>query len=413
MHGTTQIAHMDKQPGLTLPPAVVLNLQESGLAILRSLGRRGVRVVGLSADPEAPGAASRYGRFRHAPDSLTAPAALLDSLLVLARELGERAVLFPTNDADLAFLDHHRAALAESFTLALSSQPPLRELTDKTRLAELAETHGIAVPTTRRVRSRQELRGVIDTLAYPAVIKPIDTSAWRTPAFRERFDLRKGWLVGDCEECEAAYRRLVEATPEVLVQEWIPGPDDSYDIVGAVTGPGGQPLGAFAGRKLMQHPPGIGLGCLLQSVDDPTLLDEALGFLERIGYRGICEIEFKRDARTGQRRLIEINPRHWDQHGLAPHLGVDLTWIYYRDLIGLPPEPLATPTRHAVWVRGRGVFGAVKHALRHGDAAIVRPLWRSFWKSKNWAYWAADDPGPGLGGLGRRLRRAREAGDRH
>lgn len=412
MHGTTRIAHMDEPPGLTLPPAVVLNLQESGLAILRSLGRRGVRVVGLSKDPKAPGAASRYGRFRNAPDSLTAPAALLDSLLVLARELGERAVLFPTNDADLAFLDRHRAALGETFILALPAGPPLRDLTDKARLAEVAETHGVTAPVTKRVRSVEELQQVVFALPYPAVIKPVDTSAWRAPAFYARFHIRKGWRVSNPDECATAYNRLAEVTPEVLIQEWIPGPENAYDVVGAVTGPGGQPLGAFAGRKLMQHPPGIGLGCLMQSVDDPALLDESLGFLERIGYHGICEIEFKRDARTGRRRLIEINPRHWDQHGLAPHLGVDLTWIYYRDLIGLPPEPLATPTRHAVWVRGRGVFGAVKHALRHRDGAILRPLWRSLWKSKSWAYWAAEDPGPGLGGLGRRLRRAREKGGR-
>ena len=32
--------------------------------------------------------------------------------------------------------------------------------------------------------------------------------------------------------------------------------------------------------------------------------------------------------------LIEINPRHWDQHELGTLVGVNLSWIAYQDMVG-------------------------------------------------------------------------------
>jgi hypothetical protein len=48
-------------------------------------------------------------------------------------------------------------------------------------------------------------------------------------------------------------------------------------------------------------------------------------------------VELKRDARDGRFKLMEINPRLWQWHGLAAACGVDLPRIAYADLVGTSP----------------------------------------------------------------------------
>src|SRR5262249_26035258 len=38
--------------------------------------------------------------------------------------------------------------------------------------------------------------------------------------------------------------------------------------------------------------------------------------------------------KSGKWFLIEVNPRHWDQHEVGAHVGINLSWIAYQDMIG-------------------------------------------------------------------------------
>ncbi len=53
----------------------------------------------------------------------------------------------------------------------------------------------------------------------------------------------------------------------------------------------------------------------------------------------MAEIEYKYDRSTGCYFLIEVNPRHWDQHELGTCAGINLTWLAYNDIIGRPLSP--------------------------------------------------------------------------
>ena len=97
---------------------MVLNTHYSGLAVARDLAPLGIRVIGLTAIPSLHGNRSRWLEYRAAPDSLTEAEGLLDFLLALADELGARAVLLPTRDHDINFIDQHRDKLDERFMIA-------------------------------------------------------------------------------------------------------------------------------------------------------------------------------------------------------------------------------------------------------------------------------------------------------
>ena len=97
------------------------------------------------------------------------------------------------------------------------------------------------------------------------------------------------------------------------------------------------------------------------------VVDAGLRFLRGLGFHGISQVEFKRDPRDGRFKLMEINPRLWQWHGLAAACGVDLPLIAYRDLTG-------EPRRAGLDERVGQALGDLRHARRAAcrSAAAVR-----------------------------------------
>jgi predicted ATP-grasp superfamily ATP-dependent carboligase len=83
------------------------------------------------------------------------------------------------------------------------------------------------------------------------------------------------------------------------------------------------------GQKLREHPIKYGTATTSESVLIPQVLDEATPLVKTLNYTGICEIEFMRDTRDANYKLIEINPRTWLWVGLAKECGIDYAKIMY------------------------------------------------------------------------------------
>ena len=84
----------------TSTPVVVLkSVAHGGLGIVRSLGRLGIEVHTVEADPWTPAFYSRYNRGKLWLDVETAPVEpALQQLESLAKRIGRRALLIPTTD---------------------------------------------------------------------------------------------------------------------------------------------------------------------------------------------------------------------------------------------------------------------------------------------------------------------------
>ena len=94
----------------------------------------------------------------------------------------------------------------------------------------------------------------------------------------------------------------------------------------------GEALGVFTGRKLRQTRQHMGVCRVAEAVWVPEVAEHGLRLLRALEFHGISQVEFKLDPRTGAHKLIEVNPRLWQWHGLATACGVDLTHIAYLDL---------------------------------------------------------------------------------
>jgi len=321
------------------PPVFVMNLYYTGIGIARNLDGLGVDVFGLSSEPDAPGRHSRF--FRHVytvPNSRDEPRALYERLMQIRQEHALAPVVFPTRDADVLFLHNYADPLSQHYCLPPSREPAAL-LMDKLRLAALAQERDIAAPKTVVCSSEVDLERAAATFAFPLVIKPRRAEEWRGRGAWEEVGARKAILVDTPAQLRDEYRKVAAVSREVLLQEYVAGEDSDIVVCCCCIGRDGRWLGHFTGKKLRQNPPLFGTGCLVEATPVPEIIEPSRWLLEACRYSGLAEVEFKRDRASGRFVLIEVNPRHWDQHELGRLVGVNLTRIVYEDSIGLVPEP--------------------------------------------------------------------------
>jgi len=388
---------------MKLTPVIVLNMHYSGLGIARDLAPHGVPVFGLSAHPEFPGSASRYCSFHEAPDSLLDPDGLEDFLLRFARQFDVRPILFPTRDHDVEFLLARRANLEASYLIPMAPRDVIEQAMNKDRCFEAARDCGIALPRSHTVRSGAEIRNLRGEISLPVIVKPLYAKQWRKPGIWDVVGREKAVQIDAWKALEAFYRKLEPLDPVVTVQEYVPGPESSLVIFGSYCRPGGDVRAFFTARKLLQVPALRGTGVVVEGRPIDNIVEPSRRLLQAIGFSGLSEIEYKVHERTGTAYLIEINPRHWDQHRLGTACGVNLTLEWYRDLTeperlapgkrpDAPPRQGSVPVR---WIADQefALHAAAAFARRGQALADLRELVRG---RKSYAVLDWRDPRPSL-----------------
>ena len=136
----------------------------------------------------------------------------------------------------------------------------------------------------------------------------------------------------------------------------------------------------------------------------PELKQMVRRMCKELGYHGIAEFEFKRDALTGEFKLIEVNPRSWSWVGITPVCGVSLPWLAYADLTGVEPVPYTESTVSSGSVKWVRLLDDLLNCLYFNQREGY-PEWhmtpRRWWQTLNAerlvvAEFALDDPAPGL-----------------
>lgn len=355
------------------PPVIVLNMFHAGLGIARQLSHTGVRVVGLSADPHIFGNFTRSCEVRSAPNSQDSPQQLLEFLLHLATEL-EGAIIFPTRDADILFLDRFRADLEPFYKLAIPPRQVLFRTIDKSALSQAARAANIPIPLTAAVSDKAQLNRAIHAIGLPCVVKPTCSTHWRQDGNWTRLGARKAFRADTIEELRQLYDRISLVHSEILLQEWIPGDDDQLVIWGGYISERGSPLAYFTARKVVQSPPWFGTGCVVETDFLPELQCLSLSLCRALDYCGMAEVEYKFDPRDAHFKLIEMNPRHWDWHGLGQACGVNLTWAAYCALTGASTRPMEPTLRRAQWIAEDALLTYGGSRICQGDFRWLRPL---------------------------------------
>ena len=390
---------------VTTPPAYILRLGPAGLTVVRALGRCGVSVVALHSDPQDPAARSRYARIRVLPPIGEREDAWLDVLLDEGRRLGSTtAVIFPTGDEGWLFLARHREALGRYFRFAMPDADNLEEWPGKPWQYRVASQAGVPMPRTLFPNTEEEALQAAATLGFPCVLKPAHSRRWQAAY---------GWEKLACpatvDEFRARWRDATQHGLDLLVQEYVPGGDNQIYGVYFYVDRRSRPLASGVVRKIRQYPPGFGAGCICTSIVDPTvtrpITEMGLRMLQAMRFHGIGGVEFKRDARTGEFKLIEVNVRPGTMTAVVIDAGLNLPYMAYRDVLGQPvPPPRPLRSGRKVVLISRDVKSFLYY---HARGELTWWQWvRSLLGRTREYYFGWDDPAPFIGQLGRLVRGA-------
>jgi D-aspartate ligase len=378
-------------------PVVVLNVHYSGLAIARTLGSKGHHVVGLSSTAASFGSRSRFCDFRVCPDTQAEPDRCVAFLLQLAESLPARPALFPTRDHDVLMIQAHRQVLESRFHLLYPSANIVHQILDKDALSSVAGSIGIRTPSSVTVTDWDAAQHASRHMRLPIIAKPLLASDWRRPGVWEVVGRRKAVICWSWRELEALYRAVETHNPRMMVQEFVPGGDEQLVTFGSIRTADGEIRG-FTGRKLIQIPTGSGTGIAVRAERLPPVEATSRRLLDALQYVGISEVEYKIDPTTQELVLIEINPRHWDQHALGEAVGVGLSSLAVEAIEGRSLPAAEQSQKRVTWVADDGFFLAwIRNELKGGRP---RSEFRHVVASeKTFAVYSGKDLGPWMGAL--------------
>jgi len=361
--------------------ALVTGASYRALGVVRSLGRAGVPVCVARTDEHTLALASRFVKRRlrwgPGPDEVRR-----DALIELCRrERLEGWTLIPTDDEDAALIAREHDALSRHFVLTTPPWEILRHAYDKRLAHRLAREVGVPVPATHPLGGQPG-----SGLSFPVIVKP---------AFRARLSRLppdKAWRADDAAELAALSRRLSPLVDPgtLMVQELIPGEEQlSY----AALCREGQVLAWLTARRTRQFPLDFGrASTCVQSTRDSSVRRDAERLLAGLRLTGIVEVEFKRDPRTGENRLLDVNPRVWGWQSMCARAGVDFPLLLWRMVNGEAVPP-TDPQPGVRWVRMLTDVPAAIVGMRRGRLSVGRYL-RSLRGPLEFAVFAADDPLP-------------------
>lgn len=313
------------------PLAVVLSSDAVGLGAVRSLRLGGIPTAVVMMDPWEPVRASRYGKKYLVPKTTDPDAAILDVLSKV--DNGERPVLIPTSDHLTYFVSKHRARLEQRFRCCIPPDSAIQVVLDKAKDTALLGGTGIPLP-----RSVQNLPSspadLIKALGLPLIIKP------RTFVDKENL----GWrnvIVRSQHDAEEFYRESRAQFGSVIAQELIPGPDDTLWECICLFDDRHEIVRTFTFQKRSTMPAHYGATARGVSKRSDTLIGLASSVGKLLEYAGIADIDVKYDARDGQFKYLELNPRLGLCHYFGTRCGVNLTLDAYRLACGesLPADP--------------------------------------------------------------------------
>lgn len=286
----------------------------SGLAVIRSLGRRGWRVIAADRDPASPGFRSRYTeRSLVYPPPMSRPQEYLQTLWEAADREGVDLIV-PVTEASILPLTQARGMFEGRCRLALPDQAAWEVTANKQQTIELAQSLGIPAPKTRTVSSADEAKRCAHEFAWPLVIKPQRSQLYHSDGSSEPLKVS---YAQDAEELVQEVARY-EGRCAVLLQEYVAGAGCGVELLLSE----GEPLAAFQHKRLREIPVHGGASAYRESVPlDPLLYDYSLRLMRALRWTGLAMVEFKLgDAGP---KLMEINGRIWGSLPLAVASGVD------------------------------------------------------------------------------------------
>ena len=321
--------------------AIIIEGHVQGLSNTRALGEIGVPVVVVDTG-SCVASHSKYCKEFYKCPSYDSDE-LVDFLIKLAKEKELQGwLLLPSNDHAVLTLARNKHRLEEHYKVITPGLEIIKNIYDKSRLLTVAEKADVPCPRTSYA---QDVNIQDFPLNFPVLT-------------RGRFGLdfykatgRKAFLANDLQELREQLAKIKKNIPlnQTLTQELIPDDGTNKTVSFCAFCVKGEIKAYWMGEKLREHPVSFGTATFARSVFVRECYSQSVPLLQALYYTGVCEVEYLKDPRDGQHKLIEINARTWLWVELARACGVDFAKLAYEYVNGMKSEYSKEYERNVCW----------------------------------------------------------------
>lgn len=327
--------------------------QRSTLALVRSLGKKGINIT--VGEDELPCLASKSKYCRYAfkyPSPIFHPYDFIESLMVeLQREKYD--LLIPMTDITSCLIAEHKKKLSAFTKIPMVDWEIFNRASDKGEVISLSQKLSLPVPKTYFVRQIDEIIKMAPDFSYPVIIKPR----------RSKYLIQSGWVntsvdyAYSLDEITGKLRSFDPFLPLPLIQERIQGPGSGAFFLFNH----GEEKAFFFHKRLREKPPSGGVSVLRESIPvHPKMKEYAVRLLKALNWHGVAMVEFKLDEKDNLPKIMEINARFWGSLQLAIDSGVNFPYLLYR----METEGVIDPvTEYKTGIKTRWLMGDLDHLL--------------------------------------------------
>lgn len=302
----------------------------AGLAVARSLARRGVKVLVLGNDANSPVFHSRVVKNAlTAPAPMHQPDAFLEYVLDLIQRHGIQLVI-PVTDQALVLFERNRDKIERHAKVAMARQDALRQVLDKRLNLDLASRLGIPCPKQFELKSRAQIPEMIAELGFPIVLKrPGDPIDGKVPSF----DFRVLYAHNE-EELNGYLDQHCAHGQYPLFQECASG--EIHNLCCFATDGEVHAVHEYQSIRRLE-----GAGVYRKIIEaSPDLLEYTRALLGALRWDGVAHVAFFVNRQRNRVWYMETNGRFWASIQGSIHAGWDFPfWTYDYFQRGARPTP--------------------------------------------------------------------------
>lgn len=265
------------------------------LGAVRTLGKRGIYVIVGSESKIGQSFYSKYCKQKVIYPNPRSEAEFVDFMLDYVKN-NSVDVLLPIGYLSTTALSKHKEDFEPYVKLPVADYSSMEIAADKYRTMTAADKVGVKTP--KMFLTPEEIT------SYPVVMKGI-------------MEAGKVTYVNSAEDF------IKHKIDQAIIQEYIPG--EGYGFFALFNR--GKARAIFMHKRIREYPITGGPSTVAESIYDPKLERIGLDLLESLNWHGVAMVEFKKDSRNGEYKLMEINPKFWGSLDLAIASGVDFPYL--------------------------------------------------------------------------------------
>ncbi len=296
-----------------------------GLEIIRSLGKKGIRVYAADCNSEAIGFYSKYLKKKFvipfSPES-----SFISAIFRILDSHSHIKCIFAISERNITLLNKYRTELEEKTQLMFPSQDVMDFALDKKKTFIVAQKLNIPTPDTVFIDNFEEIKRAKD-MEYPVVIKPA-VRDFLDPS-QQAHDFRVRYI--------NSYKELVEVMKFYknigrypMIQNCCKGEEIGFSAIMTK----GKAVACFQYLNFHLSPVRGGVPVLRRSIPiSPKLKEYTIKILREINWEGVAELDYIKDLKDGELKLLEINGRFWGGTPLPSRAGLPFPYILFKALV--------------------------------------------------------------------------------